>query len=480
MKCATVPSSTNSSDMPRWLDLARSLFTTAFIYALGFSATGLAQPDFESFQRGATTESYRQAALKILLTEATQIAVQLDLPERLPIDRSSLLELHINTPFWADATGAFGSVSTSNYTYYASLGGRLAWIDPQFGPAGVRRPGYMESLRKRYLVPKGQMDTNAAYSMATQWLARAGMDVKAIERDAERIKITAWEIGSRFVPVYLVNWQRLATYRGDDGPAKLDSIAFVEFLAPERRILQMRVNVTRYVKREPLSVPNRDSLLSQSDDPQVMALWSTTKAYQDRALRLMLNEMNWAAKALGLKEGLPIETSSVVKAYISTPYSFQNGSAIGTLYTTNYRYTVGEKFLMITRPFDLTGEDPFYLGSLKSKYTWPTGRFDTTVAYTLATQWLASISVDVKRLEADYPPQITVPWNLGDKFVPLYQVKWARPIRGSNRKEEAAIVEVLEPERSLEQLIVLKREYMDRRSLNVQSPDRLLPEIPSK
>jgi len=125
------------------------------------------QRDLQRLQRRATTDAYRRAAFEILLAEANQIARELELPERLPIKRSDLLETWINTPQWADSARQFGFVCTSNYYYYASVGNKLASIVPNFGKDDLRRPAYMEALRKRYLMPKAQMDTNAAYAMAT-------------------------------------------------------------------------------------------------------------------------------------------------------------------------------------------------------------------------------------------------------------------------------------------------------------------------
>lgn len=457
-----------------WAGGHRTLATAILLLVPGCTALCDERDDLQQREWGATTEAYKEAALEILLAEANQIARELELPERLPIKRSDLLEVRINTPYWAEHAGWFGFVGTSNYFYYANVGKRLGWIDPDFGPDEGRRPAFMELLRKRFVAPKAQMNTNAAYAMATQWLARVGMDVPALERDAERVDISAWEIGGKFVPVYLVRWQKLALYRGNSSPPKFESIASIQFVAPERRILQMRVNQAKYIRRKPLTVPDRDRLLQKTDDPKLRELWFTTEAYKAAALKVMLNEVNWAARALRLPENLPIEASNLTDVIIGTPFTADHQGYFATVRTEQYGFSAGQKLRSIGRPYRFTGAEEHYIASLRLRYTMPKSRMNPTSAYNLATQWLAAVSVDLKRLEADYPSRITVPWDFGDQSVPLFTIEWSKPIEGSRRRDVAARVEVLEPERSLEQLIIEKPEYMTRGPIVVPDREKLL------
>jgi hypothetical protein len=336
----------------------------------------------------ATTEAYRDAALEVLLQDVNQMAGELELPERLPIRPSELLETRINTPFWADSAGAFGSVRTSNYYYFASVGNRLSWVDPDFGPDEIRRPAYMEALRKQYLLPKAQMDKNAAYGMATQWLAKAGMDVQGLERDAQQVDISAWEIGAKFVPLYLVRWRRLAVYRGDDSPPQFASLASIQFLMPERRVLQMRVNQPKYIKRKPLIVPERDRLLQQTDDPKLRELWLTTESYKAAALEVMLKEVNWIARALRLPEEFSIDAAALTEVVIGTPYTAAHHGCFATVQTKKYSYWASQKLTAINRLYPY-GEEEF-LASIRTRYTMPSSQMNGNSAYALATQWLAS------------------------------------------------------------------------------------------
>jgi len=96
-------------------------------------------------------------------------------------------------------------------------------------------------------------------SYATQFLAAASMDVKALNRDC-KLTIRAFtpegEHGSHFVPVYWVSW-------GKDGKP----IASVELFEPTKTIRQMHVNKSEYILRKPLEIPNLDLLLSQTNAP---------------------------------------------------------------------------------------------------------------------------------------------------------------------------------------------------------------------
>jgi hypothetical protein len=422
----------------------------------------------------ATTAAYEQAAIDTLLDEVNQIALELELPERLPITRSDLIETRISTPFWAESTGQFGFVSTSNYYYYANAANKLSSIVPNFGTDDIRRPAYLDSLRKRYLLPKAQMDTNAAYAMATQWLAKAGMNVEALERDAEKVDVSAWVIGNRFVPIYVVRWQRLGLYRGDQGPPEFESIGAVNLVAPERRLLQMDMDRARDIKRKPLAVPDRDRLLQQADDPRLRELWFTTEAYKAAALEVALKEVNWAAHALTLPEHLPIRSSDLASTTIGTPYVADHGGAFAIITTSNYTYQARAKLASVRRTYLDPGDERHRLALIRTRYTTALSQANSNLVYSLAARWLMALSVDLNRLEAEYPHRISVSWCFGDRFVPLYTVEWSKPIERSSRRDVAASIELLEPERSLEHLVIEKPEYITRPPLVVPDRDKLL------
>ena len=55
--------------------------------------------DLERQERSFTTPAYQQAAFQLLLEDVNRAAQQLGLPERLPIERSDIVEARIDTPF---------------------------------------------------------------------------------------------------------------------------------------------------------------------------------------------------------------------------------------------------------------------------------------------------------------------------------------------------------------------------------------------
>jgi hypothetical protein len=446
--------------------------------AVLFLITGYAfAEDLRPLQWRSTNKAYQEAALEVLLTEANRVASELELPERLPITRSDLRDNRIDPPFWADHQGHFGFVSTTNYYYFANVGNRFASVVANFGRDSIKRPAYMESIRKRYLFPKTQLDTNTAYSMATQWLAKAGMDVPALEREAEKVQISAWEIGAKFVPIYRVSWEQLVAFRSDSSPPKFQPIASIEFVAPERRILELTVSQSKYIKRKPLSVPQRDGLLQQTSDPKLREFWFTTEQYKTVALETMLKEVNWAAQALHLPEKLPVESSNLTDVILGTPYEADRGF-FSLIRTENYAYSAGPKFKLVgrNRHNAQEGEQEHFIASIRKRYTMPRGQINTNAAYTLATNWLAAISVDLKRLQTDYSVEISPLWvsETGSHCVPLYTVEWVRPIEHSQRRDVAVTVELLEPERLLERISIEKPEYLDRPPLVVPNRDKLL------
>ena len=418
-----------------------------------------------------TTRAYKEAALDVLLQEVNRVAHDMQLPEKLPIERADLVETHVAAPFWSEHVGGFGSITTRNYDYSASVGNKLSYIVRNLGPSDQREQAYNNSLKARYLAPINQMDTNAAHAMATQFLASAGVDVLALERDYRK-EILAWEVGDKFVPVYSIRWHQ--PYDITSGPP---APAFVQLLAPERRLLQMHVESEKHLRRKRLVVPNRDRLLQQTEDPQMRQMWLTTEAYKQAALLVMLEEVNRICRALTLPERLPVRVSDLRKVIIETPFVSDHIGHFGTVRTDNYAYGAeAYKLVHVTRA---TSEEQQRADRevFRKRYSVPEAQLNTNAAYRLATQWLAAASVDVAALERDYQVQIR-PWdwhpNQGSRgrFTPLYELRWERTV--GRLLERAVYMEVLEPERQLETLRVEKPEYITRPPFTVPDRDRLL------
>jgi len=191
----------------------------------------------------SSPEGYREEALRLLMPEATQVASQLRLEEDVPIRKSLLASMYLTPPSLAEPMLGLGNISTTNYTYYVSVGGKFSFLE------STQRKNlntWFQALETRYHWPISSNDTNAAYQLATQWLNAVSIDVSALTRDC-RVSIRSWmprgPTSKEFVPLYWVSWGR------DHEP-----VALVEFLLPEKKILQLRVEKSEYIHREQIKV----------------------------------------------------------------------------------------------------------------------------------------------------------------------------------------------------------------------------------
>lgn len=76
--------------------------------------------------RDSLTEGYRREALGLIIREANRAAKVLQLPERLPICESNVVESFLSPLRYAQETGAIGTISTTNYCYCFPTGRVLA------------------------------------------------------------------------------------------------------------------------------------------------------------------------------------------------------------------------------------------------------------------------------------------------------------------------------------------------------------------
>jgi hypothetical protein len=180
------------------------------------------------------------------------------LQEKLPIIESNLVAVYIPPPGLAQRLGgALGNITTSNYTYYISVGNKFSFLEQ------THLDRERELLRTKYLWPMSKMDTNAAYRVATQFLTSASMDIAAISRDCDAhidALTTEGKNGKNFVPVYWVYWtSKTKEVRG--------TAAEVEFVEPTKTVRRLRVSKSEYILRKPMVITNMDYLLSKTNAP---------------------------------------------------------------------------------------------------------------------------------------------------------------------------------------------------------------------
>ena len=120
--------------------------------------------------------AYKDAVSKLMLSEVNSYAFQLTLSEQLPITTNSLKELFISSPFLAVRFGILGSLQTTNYSYGFGKGKHLCYITRII--KGTNPFDY--DANKLYAIDPSAVNTNAAYLLATQFLARAFVDLNRL------------------------------------------------------------------------------------------------------------------------------------------------------------------------------------------------------------------------------------------------------------------------------------------------------------
>lgn len=157
-------------------------------------------------------------------------------------------------------------------------------------------------------------------------------------------------------------------------------------------------------------------------------------AYKFVATTLMLAEVNYCATRLKLPINLPVKEQDLVKIMVFNPKT--GGRALARLDTTNFSFSFGKpgRLIFVTR----LEQGYQALSTTRRQGRLPTVQFlpqllgvpsviDTNGAYHLASNWLASIDVDVARLEREYPP-VSTQWVLEGKGpkgpVPVFSVDW--------------------------------------------------------
>lgn len=207
-----------------------------------------------------TTPAYQREALRHVLREANQAAIQLKLPEKLPIVETDLTGTFIVGYGMSQVPpGMIGNVHTRSYGYFVSVDHKLSFVE------GAHQDVQCMKWRDEYKWPASRLDTNAAYHLATQWLVAAEMDMRGLTRDcAVRIVPNAyWNAGMNkgtFCPIYDIFW--ISDQNRVQG---FGNAARVSLFLPTRTLVSLRVQDPKYILREPLVFTNIDTLLSDTN-----------------------------------------------------------------------------------------------------------------------------------------------------------------------------------------------------------------------
>lgn len=207
----------------------------------------------------------------------------------------------------------------------------------------------------------------------------------------------------------------------------------------------------------------------------------TTKQYRTAAIQAALPEANNVAGELQLEENMPIVESNLTEVLI-TPFGFNYAhKGIGGISTSNYVYyfTKANKFNKVV--------DAAYTRTCLSykNVSFALKDVDYKSAFQLATQRLASVSMDVAGLQRECTPHVALSphWNglahLGDEprktFVPIYYIWWTSAENNAKGFGGVARVELFLPTKKLLQLSVDDPKYILREPLKFENLASLFP-----
>jgi hypothetical protein len=230
-----------------------------------------------------TTTAYQTAALQLMVGQANFAAQQLDLREPLPI------VIPADTNNWEvepPPMGIGGMILTSNYNFEFSHG-RLTGIEKKDWLKRVS-PSVTNTLE--LAKQPSLLDTNGAYQLATQWLAKISMDVPKLERkfpprvfqpagrprDANG-NFLAGVTNTISIPLYLIGWgdplegflrtNRLGRPLPPRRPNALDAV-YVQILGTTKELLSLHIRDTNFFAQPPLILTNAAELLGSLPPPR--------------------------------------------------------------------------------------------------------------------------------------------------------------------------------------------------------------------
>lgn len=184
--------------------------------------------------------AYKAAMEKAMLAEANIYIKALKLADSYPISESNLQEEFISSPYVARRFGALGTLETENYSYSFGNGRRLSYIIRRTGETNI----YSLDFNKRYAIRPIDVNTNAAYLDALQYLTNAFVNVSHLVASSE-VSVKPLVILNMTTSEYTVEWNRAGR-----------TVVKVFLIEPARELRTLRVEDPDLILRKPLQIPN--------------------------------------------------------------------------------------------------------------------------------------------------------------------------------------------------------------------------------
>lgn len=209
------------------------------------------------------TAAYKYVALVLMLAEANFFAERVGLKLEHPIcEQDVRAGSHVGPAKTNDFTG---SIVADDYLFGFGRG-RLANFK-----RGDFRADSAAAVRERNAKLAGQaslVDTNGAYELATNWLARIGVDTEEV-RKKYKLTITQWRYAPErlsqpvLLPVYQVEW-RGNPFKTPRRAAEV-GIVTVTVLGTTKELVELHVLDDTLFARAPIRIASQERLLSITD-----------------------------------------------------------------------------------------------------------------------------------------------------------------------------------------------------------------------
>jgi len=231
--------------------LMKSIQLCALLLFLTFRLSCVCQTNTAPSRQFGRDKSvaYQAAVTTLLLSEASDYAASLNLGERLPITTNSVKEIFVSSPFVADRFGALGSLRTTNFSYGFGNGKHLCYITRIIG----KNDPYSFEENKQFEIDPTALNTNGAFLVATQLLAKAFVDITRLS-SSSTVSVEPLVILHMTTCKYTVRWQR-------DGK----TIAKVVLVEPKKELWTLRIEDPSLILRGQLGIPDSNLLNSRTN-----------------------------------------------------------------------------------------------------------------------------------------------------------------------------------------------------------------------
>lgn len=195
--------------------------------------------------------AYKYVAVSIMLAEINYCAEKLRLPIQLPVERTHLEVQSVSPP---NLFPFGGRLDTKDFSFSFAEDGRLQYIYA-LPPRNQSTPPKKRSHKN----DASLLTTNEAYCLASNWLYAMSVDVRELQRTnhLDIYRPIEWDGEKNKEPrsVFHVEW----------GPRNR-TIAEASIGVRSRTLRYLRLEDTSFSKRPPVTIKEREKLLSIPDE----------------------------------------------------------------------------------------------------------------------------------------------------------------------------------------------------------------------